>query len=235
MDFFVGGYFLVQGVQAADWMNKALLPAKFWTVSNCICTIYPDAWIYSWTTKSPVNEKDYHQILKLDDETFTSLQAWADEMFNKDELGWPNVFLKKETARQFYVQYLKHIPDIKLLSIALSEDYWNEFIEENKPDEGMGEGGVYRKLLQKQLLDRDAITRGFEILGDEWGGQFHSFVCNHLEKEYEERLHITFNQYGLIDLYEDAIRAANHTNLDEVQAEPVLWQPWLISEHSLSM
>jgi hypothetical protein len=234
MDFFVGGYFLVQGVQAADWMNKALLPARFWTVSDCICTIYPSAWVYSWTTKNPDTDKDYQQILRLGDEAFQSLQAWADEMLNKGELGWPNVFFKKETARQFNDQYLKHIPDIMLLSIAISEEYWAEFIEKNMPDEGMGEGGVYRKLLQKQLLDRESITRGFEILGDEWGGQFHSFVCNHLGKEYAEKLHITFNQYGLIDLYEDAVRATSYTNLDEVPAEPVLWQPWLISEYPLT-
>ena len=234
MDFFVGGYFLVQVASSADWIkNKILLPAKFWTVSTCICEIYPDTWIFSWTSKSTKSANDYQEILKLDDEGFKSVQAWADEMFRKDELGWPNVFLNLEAARQFYVQYLRHLPDIKLLSIALSESYSMEFIEENKPQPGMGEGGVYIKLQQRQLLDNSAITRGFEVLGDEWGGQFHSFICNSLETDYAERLNISLNQNGLIDSYEDAVRAANYTNLDEVGSEPALWQPWLISEYPL--
>lgn len=231
MDFFVGGYFLVQGFQSADWMkNKTLLPAKFWTVSNCICEIYPDTWIFSWASNSA---NDYQKILKLEEEGFKSLQAWADELMTKDELGWPNVFLNITTAKQFYVQYLRHLPDIELLSIALSEPYLIEFIEENKSGPGIGEGGVYKKLQQRQLLENSAIARGFEILGDEYGGQFHSFVCNSLETDYKERLNISLNQNGLIDSYEDAIKAANYTNLDEVGAEPVLWQPWLISEYPL--
>ena len=28
MDFFIGGYYLVQGRQKANWMNKDLLPSK---------------------------------------------------------------------------------------------------------------------------------------------------------------------------------------------------------------
>jgi hypothetical protein len=223
MDFVVGGYFLVQVAPSADWLkNKTLLPAKFWTVSTCICEIYPDTWIFSGTSKSTKPTINYQEILKLDDESFKSLQATADEMFRKDE-----------TARQFYVQYLRHLPDIKLLSIALSEPDAVEFIEENKPEPGMGEGGVYIKLQQRQLLDSSAMPRGFEVLGDEWGGQFHSFICNSLETDYAERLNISLNQNGLIDSYEDAVRAANYTNLDEVGAEPALWQPWLISEYLL--
>jgi hypothetical protein len=233
MDFIIGGYFLVQAVQSADWMNKSFLPARFWTVSKCICEIIPDTWVFSWASKSTTSTVDYQDILKLDEEGFKSLQAWADEKFRKDELGWPNLFLNLETAKQFYVQYLRHLPDIKLLSIALPDSYWHEFIEENRPEPGMGEGGVYTKLQQRELLQGSVISRGFEILGDEWGGQFHSFVCNSLETAYAEQLNISLNQNGLIDSYEDAVKATNYTNLDEVGSEPALWQPWLISEYPL--
>ncbi len=164
MDFFVGGYFLVQGVQSPDRMNKTLLPSKLWTVSQCLCEIYPDNWVFSWGTKSPNDNKDYQAILKLDDDTFKLMQAWADEMFSKGELGWPYVFMNVATAQHFCLQYLQNIPDIKLLSIALSDTYWAEFIENNKPEPGRGAGGIYQKLLQKQVYDGNAITRGFELL-----------------------------------------------------------------------
>jgi hypothetical protein len=230
MDFFVGGYFLVQGIQRADWMNKKLMPAKFWTVSRCICELYPDVWAFNWSSRP---SDDYPKILNLDDKSFESLQTWADELMTKDELGWPSVFLNIATARQFYSKYLNYLPDIKLLSIALPETYLAEYIEENKPETGLGGLGVYQKLQQREFVSDDAIARGFEILGEEYGGQFHSFVCNSLETNYSERLGISLNQHGLIDRYEDAVKATDYTNLDEVGAEPVLWQPWSISEHPL--
>jgi hypothetical protein len=230
MDFFVGGYFLVQGIQRANWMNKKLLPAKFWTVSSCICEIYPDVWVFNWSSRP---SGDYPQILNLDDKGFESLQTWADELMSQDEMGWPNVFINIATARQFYARYLSHLPDIKLLSIALPEIYLAEYIEENSPDPGGSAGGIYTKLQHQQLVGDNAISRGFEILGEECEGQFHSFVCNGLETEYHDRLDISLNQHGLIDRYEEAVKATDYTNLDEVGAEPVLWQPWLISEHPL--
>lgn len=227
MDFFVGGYFLVQGCHSTDWMNKTLLPAKFWTVSNCICEIYPDTWIFSRDSHST---DDRQKILKLDAANFKFLQAWADELMTNDALGWPNVFLNEATARLFYLQYLTHLPDIKLLSIALPEPYLIEFIKENP---GQGGCGVYKKLQQRQFIDSGVISRGFEILGAEYGGSFHSFVCNSLETAYGEHLSISLNQNGLVDGYADAVKAAHYSNLDEVGAEPVLWQPWLISEYPL--
>jgi hypothetical protein len=230
MDFFVGGYFLVQGIQSADWMNKKLLPAKFWTISGCICEIYPDLWAFNW---SSIPSGDYPEILNLDDKGFELLQTWADELMKKDELGWPNVFLNITIARQFYTRYLSHLPDIKLLSIGLPEAYLAEYIEENSLDPGGGAGGIYKKLQQREFVSDNEIARGFEILGEEYGGRFHSFVCNSLETNYHARLDISLNQHGLIDRYEEAVKATDYTNLDEVGAEPVLWQPWLISEHPL--
>jgi hypothetical protein len=230
MDFFVGGYFLVQAIQPEDWMNKKLLPAKFWTVSGCICEIYPDLWVFSW---SSISNGDYPKILNLDNRRFKSLQAWADDLMTKEELGWPNVFLNIATARQLYARYLSHLSDIKLLSIGLSEPHLTEYIEENRPDPGMGGGGIYKKLQQREFVSDNAIARGFEILGEECEGRFHSFVCNTLETNYHDRLDISLNQHGLIDSYVEAVKAARYTNLDEVGALPVLWQPWLISEHLL--
>lgn len=230
MDFYVGGYYLVQGHEMPTWMREDQLPVKLWTVSPCICEIYPDSWVFSWSSSSSDN---YQRDLRLDNEGMNSLQALADKLMSQEELGWPNVFLDIVVARNFYHQYLKHIPDIKLLSIALSEPYLSEFVEENRPGPNMGEGGVYKKLLQRHLRDNNAIVRGFEVLGDEYGGQFHSFICNSLQTDYSEELNIALNQNGMIDNYEDAIRAAEYTNLDEVGAEPSLWQPWLILEHPL--
>jgi hypothetical protein len=232
MDFFVGGYFLVQAAQPPEWIDKTLLPDKIWTVSSCICEIYPDSWIFPWVETS---RQEYQKLLQLDEERFQALQAWADDLMLREELGWPNIFLNIKTARQFYSQYLTHLPNIKLLSTALAEPYWSEFIAKHEPTHEVGESEIAKKLREKQAVEKLAIRRGFEILGAEYGAQFHSFICNSLEKNYHQQLNITLNQNGLIEDYADAIKATTYTNLDEVGAEPVLWQPWLISEYPLQL
>jgi hypothetical protein len=75
-----------------------------------------------------------------------------------------------------------------------------------------------------------ASARGYEILGAEVGGSFHSFLCNYLEVPYQQQLQVRFNDYGLIADYADAVRAAEFTNLPTTGAEPVPWYPWVVIE-----
>jgi hypothetical protein len=81
-------------------------------------------------------------------------------------------------------------------------------------------------------LEPEASFRGFEILGHD-DASFCSFVCNALERDYDKALGIALNTNGLINSYQDAVRAADYTMRDEVGAEPLLWQPWLVSEYAL--
>jgi hypothetical protein len=214
-------------------MDENLLPPVFWSVSSCICEIFPDSWVFTWVTDQTARRHEaIREILQLSEADFFQMQTRFDWLLDNDEFGWPNVFLDADLARDFYASHLDHLPNIKLLSIALPEVYWTEFIEESAPSENVGESGVRRMLRKRQAPGASASVRGFEILGFEMAG-FHSFVCNSLETDYHARLDITLRPNGLIGDYEDAVRAADYTALDEVMAEPALWRPWLVSEHSL--
>jgi hypothetical protein len=162
-----------------------------------------------------------------------ALQARFDKLLQDDKFGFPNVFFDLDLARDFYTRYLQHLPDVKLLSIALPEIYWAEFIKEFTNPDGVAENGVRKKLRERNKLEREALGRGFEILGYDCAS-FCSFVCNSLEGEYHTKLGITFNANGLIDDYEHAVRAADFTTLDEVNAEPLWWRPWSVSEYALT-
>lgn len=76
-------------------------------------------------------------------------------------------------------------------------------------------GGYYlvedlsRKSLTNNFLGYEIL--GYEILGYEFGWS-HSFVCNTLENEFSKKLNINFNQYGLIDQYDLAIKASDFSN-----------------------
>ena len=230
MDFFVGGYFLVQGFHSKGIKALQMMPDIFWTCSRCFCDIYPDPTDFD---PHSTHHKEMIKKLNLNQEEFKTLNSRVTDMLDKNELEWPNIFLDISAARQFYSKYLNHLPEIKLLSFALSEPYLSEYLEENKHKTGNNGCGAYTLLQRRQLVDPTAIIRGFEILGEEYGGGFHTFFCNNLQKAYVKKLGLTLNTNGLLDNYEDAIEAFNYTILDEVGAEPVYWLPWLVLEHSL--
>lgn len=232
MDFVIGGYYLIQGVARADWMDSALLPSPFWSVSRCICRSWPDSWIFTWTTdsRSQQQRQQFREVLGLDEAGFQLLQEKFDELLNRDAFGFPNVFYSLHLARDFYSEFLSHLPNVRLLSAALPEVYVDTFIEEYTPGQGIGESGVRRKLREHIPIESHSRFRGFEVLGFNYAN-FCSFVCNSLETGYHTRLGIAFNQNGLIDQYEEAARAAEYTNQNEVGAEPYWWLPWLISEY----
>ncbi len=231
MNFIVGGYFLVQGAQRQEWMDKNLIPPIFWTVSRHICETFPDAWVLPWGTDARSRRPAYYRgLLKLSQNEFRALQAEFDELLSQDQFGFPNVLFSVEQAREFYSQYLQHLPNIKLLSIALPEVYWEEFVDKFTPPKNMGESGVRAKLRSRETIGADATLRGFEVFGFEWG-DFCSFVCNSLETDYAQVLKVDLNRNGLLNTYEDAVKAAEYTMLDRVGAEPLFWRPWLVSEY----
>jgi hypothetical protein len=77
-------------------------------------------------------------------------------------------------------------------------------------------------------------ARGYEVLGSEAGGSFHTFACHGLEADYVEKLGLSLNSNGLISDYNDAVRASDYTNLDSTGTEPVPWFPWLVFELPLT-
>ena len=234
MEFIVGGYYLIQGTEPKEWMNEKFFPPIVWSASHHICEIYPESWIFTWTSDDvSTKERERNRaILKLEDDAFHSLQLEFDNLFNQNEFGFPNVFYSLTSARNFYKRYLKHLSNIKLLSIALADEYWEQFIQETVPGKNMGEPGMRMKLRARSNVEPEAMFRGFEVLGYDHS-QFCSYICNSLEDDYSKKFSILLNRNGFIEDYNDAKRAAEYTRSEEAEAEPYLWLPWLISEYSV--
>ncbi|NIS78942.1 MAG: hypothetical protein GTO14_01670 [Anaerolineales bacterium] len=228
--FIIGGYYLVQGTETEEWMDSRFIPTPFWSVSSHLCEIFPDTWILGWNNDSESDK--YRRLLGLDEIAFQHLQAEFTSLFEQGSFGFPNVFFNPEIALDFHSQYLSHLSHLKLLSIALDEKYWASFIEENEPHQGTGESGIRAMLRARKIYSDQGRFRGFEVLGFD-GANFCSFVCNSLEIDFHQKLEIVFNPNGLIGDYEMAKRAATYTMKPEVGAEPYVWHPWRITEHSL--
>jgi hypothetical protein len=228
-NYYSGGYYLVKGCETQEPMNKEILPAMIFSISSCVCKIYPDIWALSWVKNSEEEIEKVKTDLNLDNSGFFELQRYADLLFNSNKFGWPNVFFDINTPGEFYHKYMKDIPHIKLLGIGLSEEYVNKFLEKEKPLHGHGKPGVYENLSCHKYMETSKEL-GFEILGYD-SGSFHSFICNRLETDYRDRLNIRLNENGLIESYDDAAHAAEYTMKDDVGAEPALWMPWVIYEY----
>lgn len=230
-NYYLGGYYLVKGSEIQESMNKEILPSMIFSISSCICKIYPAICALSQVKSSEEDIDHVKEELNLDNSGFFELQRYVDLLFNSNRFGWPNVFFDINTAREFYTKYLKHMGHIKLLAIGLSKEYADKFLEKEKPLHGYGKPGVYEILSSRKYMETSKEL-GFEILGYD-SGSFHSFICNRLETDYRDRLNIRFNSNGLIELYEEASRASEYTMRNDVEAEPVLWMPWVIYEYIL--
>lgn len=232
MNYYLGGYYLVEGVSRPSY-SATFLPSMIWSISNCISPIFPDSWGLPWVSTRAEKLLATQRRLALSDEQFKEMQAWVDTAFNEDRFGWPNIWLNLQDAQEYYKRYLQAIPQVKLLAIGIPTHYFDECLEASEPDPGRGKAGLYLRLLKPQKLDQLDKALGFELLNVEYGNVNHSFLCNHLEKEYQT-MGLTFNEHGLLATYEDAKRAEEFTNLDTAGAEPGPWFPWLIVEFPLT-
>jgi hypothetical protein len=215
-------------------MDQGIVPPFLWSGSRHICTIFPDSWILPWTTTDITDEKErYRILLNLDPESFEVLQNKFHDLHSKDQFGFPNVFYSVGIAQSFYRDNLSHLPNLKLVSIALSDSECEQFVQESEPPPGFGENGIHRMMRYGQILKEDvALVMGFDVLGYD-DANFCSFLCNSLERDYHDVLGVDLNNYGLIDTFEIARRAAVYTMQDDVGAEPYNWRTWKISEYPL--
>jgi hypothetical protein len=230
--FYIGGYFIVKPAKIEKWQNKKLLPKIIWTPSH-LCDIYPGAEGLSWASDTKESKK-WEKELMLSNEEAIDIRKLCDELFELEKLGWLSVFLDLESVDLFMSAINPTLTkDWKILCIATTKKYVEEYIEFFKQEEGSnvveGEYGV-RKMLRKTIVCPDIMNgfRGFEILGCEYGF-FHSFMCHSMENDYSKKLGIHLNKNGLIDNFKDAEKASDFTR-SPLHAEPALWQPWAIIE-----
>jgi len=201
------------------------------TVSTCIVESWPNSWALSWVKTTPEVARRVRESLELDDTDFADLQLWVSRSMDNGKFGWPDVFLSLRSAREFKNRFLGAIAGSRIVGLSLAKDVAAEFLREERPQEGHGAPGVWTMLKREVALNQQASLLGFDVLGAEYGGSFHTFSCNGLEEDLNKKLGITFNEYGLIGDYSSALAASDFTNRDDVGAEPVAWYPFRVDEY----
>ena len=222
------GFFLVSGGSSPE-RQRHLLPARMATVSTCIVESYPDQWALPGVKTKPDELRQIRESLSLDESGLEELRCWVERALDEGNIGWPNVFFSLRAARELRSRFLGALQDSRLLGLSIAKDLAAEFIREQRD----GAPSVSTMVARGIPLAQCSPPLGFDVLGAEYGGSFHTFSCNGLERAFAEKLGIKLNSYGLIDEYSAAVAACEYANRDDVGAEPVAWYPFRVDDYPL--
>lgn len=226
MNHIIAGYLIIEPVARPHWTQESKLPITLLTATDCICSVHPGEWGLAWTS-SPDDVEAIKAKLGLSSENLAAIQNKVQELFDAGQYGLPNVFSTYKAAKRFKEEHLQ-VLDCQIVRLSLPEPFLAVCIDEMMPEGNLLESGYLCNLKKKVSDPNSGQILGYEVLC--WDtGAFHSFICNGLEKDYEEKLGLKLNPNGLFDDLESAVQAVDYTNREDVGAEPGYWAPFRLS------
>ena len=187
-----------------------------------------DAWSYSWTTNKEKQTEEVKDNYKFSDIQINAIRTWVGNKFNESKLGWINVFKDIETAKEYKNSFFSHISDIKILALYFDEDERIDILSEFKPQtEKMGEIGLRLTLLEGILETENDKFLGYDYIGIEIDGNFHTFHCHDIGKELSHKFDLTINEYGLFNSEINSKKVLDYLNNEDTGVEYV---PWFIAK-----
>ena len=162
----------------------------------------------------------------FDGNNIKEIQVWADKKFEANKLQWIDNFADLETAKEYKNTFLSHLTDVHIYSNYLSLTDSANLIEEFKNGrENQGDFGLRQNLLLK-IEEKDNLNErliGYDLIGVEAGGSFHTFYCNEGAEELIEKFHLELNDNGLFNQIEDWTPVKEYLNDETNGFEPVPW------------
>ena len=223
MTYYLAGYYLIKQQPLSFGTEKDNVVS---TCSSCINDSLIDAWAYSWTTKNNAHIDSVKLDFQIPVNTVAEIRHWVDQKFNENKIGWPNLFVDLETAHNYKQKFFSHLKDIKTYAIYFESSKANDLLDEFKPKgKKEGEIGLVQNLKMKipEKIDNLEQLIGFDLIGIEVGGSFHSFHCHDIGKELSDKFGLTLNNFGLFDNKEDWKPSLDFLNDENNGCEPVPW------------
>jgi hypothetical protein len=225
-----GGYLVTRPVaREGTFWDARLVPATFWTASDCLARVAPSSWAISWVQMDEPERLAEAERFGIPRDRVANVITWASSRFDQD-FGWPNVFLTLEAAREFCSRFVPAHSDAAILELALAGEDVEGFLQRCKPAGREGASGVYLSLSRRLPPAAGGQWLGAEVLGADHGG-FHSSLCNALERDFAARLEARPNAHGLYDDHALARRCASLVDRGDLGAEPGAWYAWGLIRH----
>jgi hypothetical protein len=235
-DFISGGLLVTREVDRPSYVSAELLPGRIVSASGCIAPFAPDTWCIEWTRDTQERRIQDARAIGLESQALKEIIAWATPRFGRS-IRWPNVITDLDTAKDLVRHFLSNLRDVKVLELGLHRSMTQEFClkaESPPPEPGFaptGRQGVHEVILEEKLPIQTGYVLGFEPLVFDYSLSC-SWLCNGLETQVEQALGIKPNQHGLIGNFDEALKCVEYISRDDVGAEPGLWLPWLIIDHT---
>lgn len=225
MNYYLAGYYLLK-TKPIDYGEDIFNIA--YTASSCINNGVLDNWSYSWTSDNDNEIDAIKALFKIDNESIASIREWVDNAFNNELIGWQNIFRDLATLKE-YITFFPNKESFIVLSLYFSEINADELILEFSPKSSQnGRIGMELFLSEKRIeqeLDEEKDI-GFDLIGIEISGDFHSFYCHNVTSELLSKFHfLHINKYGLFNkLDQQQIKIVEeYANMDNTEFEPVSW------------
>ena len=221
MKYYIGAYYLIK-LKPVEY--GTIKGSEIYTCSRCINDSFFDSWAISWATTEKKELEETKRTFNLTDKNIEEIQVWADKKLDEEKLGWINTFSNLKTLTEYKEKFFPNNSDFEILSISFPESDLNEALEMTRPTESnSGEIGIYSTLKNKELdLEKNEFL-GYDIIGIEISGDFHSFKCNNLAIELKDKFGPKINEFGLIDNCENWKEILEFMNDQENGFEPVPW------------
>jgi hypothetical protein len=223
MRYYLGAYYLLQ-LRKVEYRN--IKDHTIYTCSTCINTSYLDDWALSWTVNGQANCKEKNTNLQLGLTHIEAIQKWADQKFEDKKIGWITTFADFDTLMEYKTKFFGDILDYKILSINFSESERNSLLEIFEVKEkNIGSIGLWENL-EKGIVeaeDESETELGFDLIGIESSGDFHTFHCHDLADDLVDKFGIKINEFGLIDKVFDSAVIIDYMNDEANGFEPVPW------------
>ncbi|UCD78624.1 MAG: hypothetical protein JSW26_24985 [Desulfobacterales bacterium] len=235
-EFVSAGFLVTREVDRPSYVSAELLPARIVSASGCIARFAPNTWCIEWTRDTRERRIEDARAFGLEFQDLQEIIAWTTSRFGKS-IRWPNVITDLNTSKDLVSRFFSHLSNVKVLELCLHRSMSQDFCQEAEPPPPKpgfapnGRQGVQEVILKEKPPIPTGRILGFELLVFDFSLSC-SWLCNGLETQVEQDLGIKPNQYGLIDSFDKAFRCVEYISRDDVGAEPGLWLPWLIIDHT---
>jgi hypothetical protein len=199
-------------------MNATHIPDPFLSISSCLSSVGP--WS-SWRSRLIEKLAEFD----LPSGRLEAYTSWGRTMEEAGSLLPLDVCADLGTARDFTDRFCTHLSDVVICGLGLPRFLVDDLLR----DIDHPESGLAIMASRQSPLASGGVTLGYEPLGLEYGGHFHSWTCNALQSDALAFAQTTVTQGGFIEDLEAASRVvAFIDDDDESGAEPVPWYPILL-------
>ena len=122
------------------------------------------------------------------------------------------------------LKFFSHLPDLKIYAICLTKPFLANLIVAAEPADPNWVSGIYqlaKRWVPEQIHDDETLL-GFDMIGIEPGGSFHTFYCHGGDRYRIGDFDLRINEYGLFEDYEDWETVMKYAN-EYAAFEPVPW------------